>query len=50
VAALEPIKPLRPFLTREDFIRDILPHQADSDLLRDLRELMPDTTDDISWP
>jgi len=47
VATLEPVTHRRPSMTREEFIREILPHQADRGLLRDLREMMPDTTDDI---
>jgi prevent-host-death family protein len=50
VATLEPIRMRQPWMTRDDFIRDILPHRADPDLLRDLRGLMPETTDDIPWP
>lgn len=47
VATLEPIHRRRQWMTREEFIRDLLPNQADPGLLRELREMNPDTTDDI---
>lgn len=50
VATLEPIDRRPRSMSREEFIRRLLPVQADAGLLRDLRDLMPDTTDDIRWP
>jgi prevent-host-death family protein len=49
VATLEPIRRGRPWITREEYLRDIVPHRADRGLLSDLREMMPDTTDDLPW-
>ncbi len=49
VATIEPIRRRRPWMTREEFIREILPHQADPGLRSELREMNPDTTDDIPW-
>ena len=49
VATIEPIRHRRTFMTREEFVRRLLPAQADPGLLRELREMMPDTTDDIPW-
>jgi prevent-host-death family protein len=47
VAVLEPI-PRRPrWLPREEFVRRVMPHQADAALANVLRELAPDTTDDL---
>lgn len=34
-------------MTRAEFVRRILPRQADPGLLAELRALVPDTTDDI---
>ena len=49
VATIEPIRRRRPWMTREEFIREILSHQADPGLSAELREMNPDTTDDIPW-
>jgi prevent-host-death family protein len=50
VAALEPI-PTRPrWMRRDEFVRRVLVHQADPGLARDLADLAPDTTDDLSAP
>jgi prevent-host-death family protein len=49
VATIEPIDRRPRSMSREEFIRRLLPAQADPGLLRDLRELNPDTTDDIPW-
>ncbi len=50
VATIEPIIHRPPSISREAFIRDILPFQADAALRDELREMNPDTTDDIRWP
>jgi prevent-host-death family protein len=47
VAILEPIRRKRAFMTREEFFRDIVPNRADPGLLDELREMNPDTTDDL---
>ncbi len=35
------------FMTRERFVRDLLTHRADPALCATIRDLAPDTTDDI---
>ena len=35
------------WMPRDEFIRKVLGHQADPGLTKDLRDMMPDTTDDI---
>jgi prevent-host-death family protein len=48
VAALEPL-PGRPrWMSRDEFVRRVLAQQADPGLTADLRELAPDTTDDLA--
>lgn len=45
-AVLSPL-PGRPrWMSRTEFVPAILPHQADAALGRELRELLPETTDD----
>lgn len=50
-----PVATLRPFglrprsMSRDDFIRRVLPVQADPGLRRELREMLPDTTGDLPW-
>ena len=34
-------------MARDRFVRTVLDQQADPDLARELRELAPDTTDDL---
>jgi hypothetical protein len=36
-------------MSRAEFARSIISHQADSALGHELRESNPDTTDDIPW-
>jgi hypothetical protein len=36
------------WLSRDEFVRRLVPHPADASLRRDLRELAPDTTDDVA--
>jgi prevent-host-death family protein len=50
VARLEPINGRPRWMTRADFTRKVIPAQADPGLRRDLRDLAPDTTDDLPWP
>lgn len=35
------------WMPRDEFIQKVLGHQADPGLTKELREMMPDTTDDI---
>jgi antitoxin (DNA-binding transcriptional repressor) of toxin-antitoxin stability system len=49
VATREPITSRRTFMTRDEFVSKILMHQADPALAVELREMNPDTTDDIPW-
>ena len=48
VAVLEPIARRPQWLPRDEFVRRLVPRQADPALAADLRELAPDTTDDVS--
>jgi prevent-host-death family protein len=50
VARLEPINGRPRWISREDFVRNVVPAQADPGLERFLREIAPDTTDDLPWP
>lgn len=50
VAELRPIEERPQWMSRERFIRDVLAHQADPDLLDDLADLRTETTDDLPWP
>ncbi len=47
VAVLQPVGRRPRWLNREEFVRRMLQHQADAGLRADLRELAPDTTDDV---
>ncbi|MFA5889553.1 MAG: type II toxin-antitoxin system prevent-host-death family antitoxin [Actinomycetota bacterium] len=47
VAVLQPIGRRPRWLSRDEFVRRIVPHQADPGLRRELAELAPDTTDDL---
>jgi prevent-host-death family protein len=47
VAVLQPVGRRPRWLAREEFVRRVLPHQADPGLAGELAELAPDTTDDI---
>ncbi|MEX1171019.1 MAG: type II toxin-antitoxin system prevent-host-death family antitoxin [Chloroflexota bacterium] len=49
VATLEPIQRRPNWMSRDVFVRELLSHQADPGLRDELRELNPDTTDDIPW-
>ena len=46
VAELRPIPRQGRWMTRADFVHRIVPAQADFALRSELRELLPDTTDD----
>jgi len=47
VAILAPVGRKRRWMPRDEFVRSVLRHQADPGLRDLLREMMPDTTDDI---
>lgn len=49
VATLEPIERRPRSMTRDEFIRRLIPAQADRALLAELREMLPETTDDLPW-
>ena len=48
VATLAPVGRRPRFMARDRFVRDLLAHRADRALGADLRELAPDTTDDVT--
>lgn len=50
VAVLRPIESRPQWLPRDEFVRRVLANQADPALLGELRELAPDTTDDLPLP
>ena len=47
VAELRPISRRQRWMSRDDFVRRILPHQADAALRWERRELAPDMTDEL---
>ena len=47
VAELRPIAREGRWMKRAEFARRVLTHQADADLRSELRQLAPDTTDDL---
>ena len=50
VASLEPIDRRPRFVSRGEFVHRVFAHLADPGLRADLRELAPDSTDDIEPP
>jgi prevent-host-death family protein len=48
VAVLQPVGARPRWLARERFVADFLGKQADPGLRQELRDLAPDTTDDLS--
>jgi prevent-host-death family protein len=50
VAVLQPTGHRPRFMARDAFVRDVLSHRADQALSAELRELAPDTTDDLPVP
>ena len=48
VARLEPVQARPRWISKQDFVRMVLPSQADPQLARELRDLIPETTDDLS--
>jgi len=49
VARLEPVERRRRWLSRDEFARRILDHQADAALAGDLAALADETTDDLPF-
>jgi prevent-host-death family protein len=47
VATLHPISSRRRWLDRGEFVQRILTHQSDAGLAHELRDLSPETTDDL---
>lgn len=47
VAELRPVSHRPRWMARSEFVHRIAPHQADSSLRSELRELSPDTTDQL---
>jgi prevent-host-death family protein len=47
VAVLQPLSRRPRWLSREEFAHRVVSHQADAGLTRQLRDLAPDTTDDL---
>jgi len=50
VAVLQPVGRRPRWLARDEFVRRVTRRQADAGLLAELRNLAPDTTDDIRTP
>lgn len=50
VATLQPLRRRAQWLPRDEFVRRVLGRPADSALAEELRELNPDTTDDLDEP
>ena len=50
VAVLEPLARRPRWLSRDEFVRRVLPRQADAALSDVLRDLAPDTTDELPYP
>jgi prevent-host-death family protein len=50
VAVLRAVGSRPRWMSRAELTRRLLAHQADSDLARELRDLVPETTDDLPLP
>ncbi len=50
VAQIEPLPRGARWVSREEFIGRIVGHQADPELTAELRDLAPETTDDLPQP
>jgi len=50
IASLVPVARQARWMPREEFVTNILAHQADAGLADDLRALAPDSTDDLGTP
>lgn len=49
VAVLQPVSRRPRWVSRDEFVRRVVAKQADPGLAATLRELAPDTTDDLGW-
>jgi len=49
VAELAPFAQRQRWMRRDQFIREVLAHQADPGLADDLAALTDETTDDLTW-
>jgi prevent-host-death family protein len=49
VAVLQPLSRRPRWLSREEFARRVVSRQADAGLTQQLRDLAPDTTDDVPF-
>lgn len=49
VAVLQPVGRRPRWMNRDEFVRRVVSHQADPGLRDTLRDLAPDTTDDLPW-
>lgn len=47
VAELKPIERRSSWITRQEFVRNVLPHRADAGLRRELADTFSETTDDL---
>jgi prevent-host-death family protein len=47
VATLQPVGSRPRWMSRPEFVQRVMGHQADPDLADELRQLAPDTTDDL---
>jgi prevent-host-death family protein len=50
IALLQPAGRRPRFMARERFVQGLLSHRADAGMRADLRDLSPDTTDDLPLP
>ena len=50
MALLQPVGRRPGFMARDAFVQRLLTHRADARLRTDLRELAPDTTEDLPSP
>lgn len=50
VAVLRPVGSRPRWMSRAEFTRRLLTHQADPALARELKDLVPETTDDLPLP
>lgn len=50
VAVLQPVGRRVRWVSRDEFVRLVVSHQADAELEDELRRLAPDTTDDLPPP
>ncbi len=49
VAVLQPLSRRPQWVSRKEFVHGVVSHQADAHLAQQLRDLAPDTTDDLPF-